>query len=83
MGRLAPGAGIGIRDSKDPDGGLIGLASAPFTKLVARIRRGVVVEGCGCAARLLAVSGGPIVSGGPLPVRDLVRAPGGGSSRYT
>ncbi|MBO2458009.1 DUF397 domain-containing protein [Actinomadura violacea] len=39
LGRLAPGAGIGVRDSKDPDGGHLALTSAQFTNLIARIKQ--------------------------------------------
>ncbi|GAA2151583.1 DUF397 domain-containing protein [Actinomadura napierensis] len=38
LGRLAPGGGIGVRDSKDPDGGHLTLTSVQFTRLVARIK---------------------------------------------
>ncbi|MGI5322958.1 DUF397 domain-containing protein [Actinomadura nitritigenes] len=33
--------GVGIRDSKDPDGGRLTVSGAEFTVLVGRIKRGV------------------------------------------
>lgn len=39
LGRLGPGAGIGLRDSKDPEGGHLSLTSAQFTGLVAQIKQ--------------------------------------------
>ncbi|KAB2379001.1 DUF397 domain-containing protein [Actinomadura montaniterrae] len=38
LGRLAPGAGIGVRDSKDPDGGHLTLTSTQFADLLTRIK---------------------------------------------
>ncbi|WP_141577065.1 DUF397 domain-containing protein [Actinomadura sp. WMMA1423] len=38
LGRLAPGAGIGVRDSKDPEGGHLALSLAEFAGLVERIK---------------------------------------------
>ncbi|SNR65863.1 DUF397 domain-containing protein [Actinomadura mexicana] len=40
LGRLAPGAGIGVRDSKDPDGGHLALTAAEFGALLARLKQG-------------------------------------------
>lgn len=34
--------GVGIRDSKDPDGGRLAVSSAEFSVLVARIKRGAL-----------------------------------------
>ncbi|WP_173098320.1 DUF397 domain-containing protein [Actinomadura verrucosospora] len=39
LGRLGPGAGIGVRDSKDPEGGHLTLTSAQFTGLVGQIKQ--------------------------------------------
>ncbi|WP_173098317.1 DUF397 domain-containing protein [Actinomadura verrucosospora] len=39
LGRLAPGAGIGVRDSKAPEDGHLTLTSAQFTNLIARIKQ--------------------------------------------
>lgn len=39
LGRLAPGIGIGVRDSKDPDGGHLTLAVGEFAALLTRIKR--------------------------------------------
>ncbi|MFG2090397.1 MULTISPECIES: DUF397 domain-containing protein [unclassified Spirillospora] len=39
LGRLAPGAGIGVRDSKDPDGGHLTLSVAQFAGLIEQVRR--------------------------------------------
>jgi hypothetical protein len=38
LGRLAPGAGIGVRDSKNPDGGHLTLTSAEFADLLTQIK---------------------------------------------
>jgi hypothetical protein len=39
LGRLAPEAGIGVRDSKDPDGGRLILSATQFASLIERIKR--------------------------------------------
>jgi hypothetical protein len=39
LGRLAPEAGIGLRDSKDPDGGHLSLTVAEFAALLDGIKR--------------------------------------------
>ncbi|MEU8124664.1 DUF397 domain-containing protein [Spirillospora sp. NPDC049024] len=39
LGRLAPEAGIGVRDSKDPDGGHVTLSGAQFASLIEQIKR--------------------------------------------
>ncbi|WP_067808085.1 DUF397 domain-containing protein [Actinomadura formosensis] len=39
LGRLAPGVGIGVRDSKDPDGGHLTLSVAQFAGLVEQIKQ--------------------------------------------
>ncbi|MGH3239525.1 MAG: DUF397 domain-containing protein [Spirillospora sp.] len=39
LGRLAPGTGIGVRDSKDPDGGHLTLAPNDFAALLTHIKR--------------------------------------------
>ena len=39
LGRLAPGRGIGVRDSKDPDGGHLALSVDEFAGLITRIKR--------------------------------------------
>ncbi|GAA1854236.1 DUF397 domain-containing protein [Actinomadura bangladeshensis] len=39
LGRLAPGAGIGVRDSKDPDGGHLTLSAAEFAGLIEQVKR--------------------------------------------
>ncbi|MDL4813715.1 DUF397 domain-containing protein [Actinomadura opuntiae] len=39
LGRLAPGVGIGVRDSKDPDGGHLALTSDQFAALLAGLKR--------------------------------------------
>jgi hypothetical protein len=39
LGRLAPGAGIGVRDSKDPDGGYLTLSVAVFADLIEQVKR--------------------------------------------
>ncbi|MEU4820722.1 DUF397 domain-containing protein [Actinomadura sp. NPDC023710] len=39
LGRLAPGVGIGVRDSKDPDGGRLALSPAQFASLIEQIKQ--------------------------------------------
>ncbi|MFB4306779.1 DUF397 domain-containing protein [Actinomadura sp. GTD37] len=39
LGRLAPGDGIGVRDSKDPAGGRLALSVAQFAGLVEQFKR--------------------------------------------
>lgn len=39
LGRLAPGAGFGVRDSKDPDGGHLTLSVAEFAGLIEQVKR--------------------------------------------
>ena len=39
LGRLAPGAGIGVRDSKDPDGGHVTLTVGQFASLIEQVKR--------------------------------------------
>ncbi|MEU8344031.1 DUF397 domain-containing protein [Spirillospora sp. NPDC048832] len=39
LGRLAPGAGIGVRDSKDPDGDYLTLSVAVFADLIEQVKR--------------------------------------------
>ncbi|MFF0526045.1 DUF397 domain-containing protein [Actinomadura nitritigenes] len=39
LGRLAPEVGVGVRDSKDPDGGHLTLTVGEFAALLARIKR--------------------------------------------
>ncbi|NVI91848.1 DUF397 domain-containing protein [Actinomadura sp. BRA 177] len=39
LGRLAPGGGVGVRDSKDPGGGHLTLSVAQFASLVERVKR--------------------------------------------
>ncbi|WP_149262634.1 DUF397 domain-containing protein [Actinomadura sp. K4S16] len=39
LGRLAPGIGIGVRDSKDPDGGHLTLSAAQFAGLIKQIKQ--------------------------------------------
>ncbi|GAA1809754.1 DUF397 domain-containing protein [Actinomadura chokoriensis] len=39
LGRLVPGVGIGVRDSKDPDAGHLTLSVAQFADLVEQITR--------------------------------------------
>lgn len=39
LGRLAPGGGIGVRDSKDPDGGHLTLSVAQFAGLIGQIKQ--------------------------------------------
>ena len=38
-GRLAPGAGIGVRDSKDPDGGHLTLSVVQFADLIEQVKQ--------------------------------------------
>lgn len=39
LGRLAPGAGVGVRDSKDPDGGYLALSVAEFAGLIEQVKQ--------------------------------------------
>lgn len=39
LGRLEPGAGIGVRDSKDPDGGHLALSLVQFADLIEQAKR--------------------------------------------
>ncbi|MGW3767104.1 DUF397 domain-containing protein [Actinomadura verrucosospora] len=39
LGRLAPGTGIGLRDSRDPDAGHLTLSAAQFAGLIERIKQ--------------------------------------------
>ncbi|GGP95850.1 hypothetical protein BKA00_003905 [Actinomadura coerulea] len=39
LGRLDPGAGIGVRDSKDPDGGHLVLSGAQFASVIKQIKQ--------------------------------------------
>ncbi|MGW3767159.1 DUF397 domain-containing protein [Actinomadura verrucosospora] len=39
LGRLAPGAGIGVRDSKDPGAGHLTLSSVQFASLIEQIKQ--------------------------------------------
>ncbi|TDD70570.1 DUF397 domain-containing protein [Actinomadura darangshiensis] len=39
LGRLAPGAGIGVRDSKDPDGGHLTLSLVRFAGLIEQVKQ--------------------------------------------
>ncbi|WP_168221269.1 DUF397 domain-containing protein [Actinomadura sp. WMMA1423] len=39
LGRLAPGTEIGVRDSKDPDGGRLALSPAQFAGLIKQIKQ--------------------------------------------
>lgn len=39
LGRLSPGAGIGMRDSKDPGGGHLVLSVAQFAGLIEQVKR--------------------------------------------
>ena len=39
LGRLGPEIGIGVRDSKNPDGGHLTLTVGEFAALLARIKR--------------------------------------------
>lgn len=38
LGRLAPGVGIGVRDSKDPDRGHLTLSVAQFVDLIEQVK---------------------------------------------
>lgn len=39
LGRLSPGVGIGVRDSKDPDGEHLTLTAAQFASLIEQVKR--------------------------------------------
>ncbi|MES9537603.1 DUF397 domain-containing protein [Actinomadura sp. NPDC000600] len=39
LGRLPSGVEIGLRDSKDPDGGHLTLSGAQFARLIEQIKR--------------------------------------------
>ncbi|GAA2136222.1 DUF397 domain-containing protein [Actinomadura napierensis] len=39
LGRLAPGDGVGVRDSKNPDGGHLTLTSTQFTDLLSQLKQ--------------------------------------------
>jgi len=39
LGSLSPEAGIGVRDSKDPDGGHLTLSVAQFSGLIEQLKR--------------------------------------------
>ncbi|MFB4303278.1 DUF397 domain-containing protein [Actinomadura sp. NTSP31] len=39
LGRLAPRVGIGVRDSKNPNGGHLTLTSAQLTDLISQIQQ--------------------------------------------
>lgn len=39
LGRLAPEVGIGVRDSKNPDGGHLTLTPAQFTDIIDQLKR--------------------------------------------
>ncbi|TMR40739.1 DUF397 domain-containing protein [Actinomadura geliboluensis] len=39
LGRLGSGAGIGVRDSKDPDRGHLALSGAQFADLIEQVKR--------------------------------------------
>ncbi|GAA1780096.1 DUF397 domain-containing protein [Actinomadura chokoriensis] len=39
LGRLAPGAGIALRDSKDPDGGHLTLSVAQFAGVIEQVKQ--------------------------------------------
>lgn len=39
LGRLAPGTGIGVRDSKDPDGEHLTLSVAEFASLIEQVKQ--------------------------------------------
>ncbi|NVI89178.1 DUF397 domain-containing protein [Actinomadura sp. BRA 177] len=39
LGRLAPGAGVGVRDSKDPEAGHITLSFAEFANLIEQVKQ--------------------------------------------
>ncbi|MFB4305990.1 DUF397 domain-containing protein [Actinomadura sp. GTD37] len=41
LGSLSPEAGIGVRDSKDPDGGHLTLSVAQFADLIGQVKRRV------------------------------------------
>ncbi|MGI5325414.1 DUF397 domain-containing protein [Actinomadura nitritigenes] len=38
LGRLAPAVGIGVRDSKKPDGGHLTLTPAQFTDIINQVK---------------------------------------------
>jgi len=42
LGRLVSGVGIGVRDSKDPDGGHLTLSVAEFAGLIEEVKRHVI-----------------------------------------
>ncbi|QKG22980.1 DUF397 domain-containing protein [Actinomadura verrucosospora] len=39
LGRLTPGVGIGVRDSKDPDGGHLTLTTTQLAGVIAQIKQ--------------------------------------------
>ncbi|MER7546214.1 DUF397 domain-containing protein [Spirillospora sp. NPDC127506] len=39
LGRLSSGVGIGVRDSKDPDGGHLTLSVAEFANLIEQVKQ--------------------------------------------
>ncbi|GAA1780089.1 hypothetical protein GCM10009735_08240 [Actinomadura chokoriensis] len=39
LGRLAAGTGVGVRDSKDPDGGHLTLSVAQFVSLIEQVKQ--------------------------------------------
>ncbi|WP_149261298.1 DUF397 domain-containing protein [Actinomadura sp. K4S16] len=39
LGRLAPDAGVGVRDSKDPGGGHLSLSVAEAARLIQRLKQ--------------------------------------------
>ncbi|GAA4325880.1 DUF397 domain-containing protein [Actinomadura luteofluorescens] len=39
VGRLAPGVGVGLRDSKDPDGGYLTLSGVQFACLIQQLKQ--------------------------------------------
>ncbi|WP_396452814.1 DUF397 domain-containing protein [Actinomadura sp.] len=39
LGRLASGVGIGVRDSKDPDGGHLTLSVVQFANLIEQVKQ--------------------------------------------
>jgi hypothetical protein len=39
LGRLVPGAEVGVRDSKDPDGGHLTLSFAQFANLIEQVKQ--------------------------------------------
>ncbi|MEU8119931.1 DUF397 domain-containing protein [Spirillospora sp. NPDC049024] len=39
LGRLAPGTGIGVRDSKDPDAGHLTFSPTQFASLIKQIKQ--------------------------------------------